>query len=1430
MIQRLGVYFPEAGGPQGSGKRDLQMTTLDPHDFDQPSLAIPNYLLYDNFYEPHVQVWSNVTFADNYYQTVPDITVGGDGTPAGRNIPDLPSTEAGSKAAGLQFPTDPSTGEPLGKPDLSVFLGTNSQAAPADYLQSRAGFTTNTRSGSTHRDAIFWYLGTADLSLTESPADPDLSAPSSASEFEADANDTTVFFRRMADLLYTRAGGDHLPSGYFDPGFFMTPKAETNSPPFNPWYIPEWAYNSDPSGTGRPDNHPDFSADLPILSVNPNATPMPAPWEGIGTGWFYSALGGGYDERPPSYTPDQRVPLTFDNTYDTYLRGDRAVPTIFNGSFNQAERIGNIRGISALVGNSGLDQVPGWSLQGGLGGSTHQLVTLGEDDAYQLDQNDKQLRHNRLYIPTDITDLQFSTKVVAPTADAFLNVKLETSTTEVTLSSIPLDDADDDFVTWNLVIPEAYRGAVAMIEFDLIRPDGSTRVLLDDVRLDAVDPDYAAAHPIDTNAVYNGKFAYTTIATHTEGPQVPGWSYNGDPLPTSQLIDHSGGVGPINLAVRLAPQAALVHDAIEEIPDWGILRFDVYDPQAGGGTLLVLIQQEGEFPQLLGSVNLSQGDGTYDLTFGTKGFETFQVNVPDQYRGQSAELIFENDSGDTVELDNVFFASQGLLFGNPDDSRTDPSYTTQYLIERPQYAASYSNQTKDPNWSAWELDSSWLGNLPRTGTFKADTFLPSGWVPNPGDSFGAPYDRGHLTPDADRNRTAKDAAATYIMTNVVPENLNLNRGTWLGLENFSRKLVKAPNNKVLYIFAGAYDDRGTILRSNGINVTIPDHLWKSILVLDPGQGLEDVTAATPAITIDIPNDVIPPNPDPTKPKWAQYIVSVDTLDQRLTEAYGRPFLLWSKLPHAIGDAIRAKVFTGPFDPDDLSNPPMPLGAGTGPDPAGPATPGTILSTEDPRVAALGAQAVSLWDSLLGVNVPLDVIWKVTDLTGGRLGQAVATQFDALGRPIGGEIDVDRTGAGGGWSLDARPGAAGAQPAGGAGPYDLVTVLLHEVGHLLGFNPDLPIFSRHVTQSAGNPPIFIGPGFTAVLTNDGDHLDAATNPGDLMDATLAPSVRERPSWLDARIIAATRDTSPPSPDVGARPSEAPIITPDRGPSAIAAASRGSFGRSTADAMPISPPISWRPGPLPLLAAQSATLANAPAASYRVETEDQETMLAIGSFRIDAWPNAAAFESLKPPAAKGPSAAINGADRFPRPMRAGRFGRSLDRTPATRLAREPIADQGAGPLATTPLPGPARRPVALRIVPSNDRAGDAEAVGQDSLDRIGESQVIATSGADRVSSLGDIWSAILDEPDDHGPLDPIALIGAEVALALLGLSRLSEASPRTTPSHENVTDGPGSSACSVQQHRSGRTRMLPPWREWMGLLVRGIRRAFGRRGRS
>src|SRR5262245_52298981 len=83
-----------------------------------------------------------------------------------------------------------------------------------------------------------------------------------------------------------------------------------------------------------------------------------------------------------------------------------------------------------------------------------------------------------------------------------------------------------------------------------------------------------------------------------------------------------------------------------------------------------------------------------------------------------------------------------------------------------------------------------------------------------------------------------------------------------------------------------------------------------------------------------------------------------------------------------------------------------------------------------------------------------------------------------------------------------------------------------MGHLLGFTSQVPSFQSHVAFTIDGSQLFVAPDFTARLSPDGDHLDGAAYPGDLMSATLAPSVRELPSDLDVRILKVVRGLAAP----------------------------------------------------------------------------------------------------------------------------------------------------------------------------------------------------------------------------------------------------------------------------------------------------------------
>jgi DNA/RNA non-specific endonuclease len=114
----------------------------------------------------------------------------------------------------------------------------------------------------------------------------------------------------------------------------------------------------------------------------------------------------------------------------------------------------------------------------------------------------------------------------------------------------------------------------------------------------------------------------------------------------------------------------------------------------------------------------------------------------------------------------------------------------------------------------------------------------------------------------------EDNAATFLMTNMMPQTPDNNRNTWEGLESYSRELVR--QGRELYIIAGPTGDRGKLKNK----VTIPTSTWKVVVVLDrPGVGLNGVTKNTRVIAVNIPNEQEINN------DWRAYKVSVDELEK-----------------------------------------------------------------------------------------------------------------------------------------------------------------------------------------------------------------------------------------------------------------------------------------------------------------------------------------------------------------------------------------------------------------------------------------------------------------------------------------------------------------------------------------------------------------------
>ncbi len=241
-----------------------------------------------------------------------------------------------------------------------------------------------------------------------------------------------------------------------------------------------------------------------------------------------------------------------------------------------------------------------------------------------------------------------------------------------------------------------------------------------------------------------------------------------------------------------------------------------------------------------------------------------------------------------------------LLLGNPSHATTTLANENNYLILRPQYAVSYNRSKGIPNWTSWQLNQSWLGNNPRP-PFTPDPTLPEAWYRvKPNDYNGSGFDRGHMTPAADRNKTPEDSTAVFVMSNIVPQAPDNNQGPWEELESYCRELAK--QGKELYIVAGVSGTGGT--GKNGYQTTIsnskiavPASTWKVIVVLDkPGLGLNGVTTSTRVIAVNMPNQ------QGIKDKsWKSFRTSVDAIES----STGYDFL--SNVPPSVQNVIEARV-------------------------------------------------------------------------------------------------------------------------------------------------------------------------------------------------------------------------------------------------------------------------------------------------------------------------------------------------------------------------------------------------------------------------------------------------------------------------------------------------------------------------------------------
>lgn len=153
------------------------------------------------------------------------------------------------------------------------------------------------------------------------------------------------------------------------------------------------------------------------------------------------------------------------------------------------------------------------------------------------------------------------------------------------------------------------------------------------------------------------------------------------------------------------------------------------------------------------------------------------------------------------------------------------------LLKRFCYSVSYNSNTRQPNWVAWKLTAEHTdGIYGRINTFFEDEEIP---VPRAtlNDYRGSGWSRGHMCPAGDNKWDKKAMYDTFLLTNVCPQNANLNSGVWNHIEMDCRKWAKKYGS--IYIICGPIFFKSQEHERIGPNrIPVPEAFFKVILCLE----------------------------------------------------------------------------------------------------------------------------------------------------------------------------------------------------------------------------------------------------------------------------------------------------------------------------------------------------------------------------------------------------------------------------------------------------------------------------------------------------------------------------------------------------------------------------------------------------------------------
>jgi len=154
------------------------------------------------------------------------------------------------------------------------------------------------------------------------------------------------------------------------------------------------------------------------------------------------------------------------------------------------------------------------------------------------------------------------------------------------------------------------------------------------------------------------------------------------------------------------------------------------------------------------------------------------------------------------------------------------------LLPQREYLVCYDPERRVSLWVSYRLKGEHIAKRERRDAFRTDTRLSNEENARCNDYLGTGYDRGHMVPNSDMNRSAVAQANTYFLSNMSPQTPTLNRGIWRWLEDTARAWVRKFDN--LHVISGS-----VFMGENhwlpGERVAIPRQHYKILVRSEAGE-------------------------------------------------------------------------------------------------------------------------------------------------------------------------------------------------------------------------------------------------------------------------------------------------------------------------------------------------------------------------------------------------------------------------------------------------------------------------------------------------------------------------------------------------------------------------------------------------------------------